>query len=79
MDFLEFLCGLFELTELISAVCETVAWLFRAPGRLARSIAVPYGTEGKGIGRPADGRTINHMSLTRRRRGKWRGASYVLR
>jgi hypothetical protein len=79
MDLLEFLCGLLELIE---ALCEIVPWLFRAPFRLVRWIREPsgepgtiYSSEAKSARSSTEQRGILHLSLTRRRRGKWRGAS----
>jgi hypothetical protein len=87
MDFLEFLCGLLEWAEVISILCDIIVWLFRAPFRLIRWIREPSGepsgrllsAEANSPRYSVEGRGIFHMSLTRRRRGKWRGASYVLR
>jgi hypothetical protein len=87
MDVLEFIFSLLELSELISAVCEIVVWLFRAPFRLGRWMrepsgerwGVPYLPERKQLRYPAEDRGIFHLSLTRRRRGKWRGASFEVR
>jgi hypothetical protein len=87
MDFLEFLFSLFEALELIEPLCKAIAWLFRSLFRLCRwMLGYPKPSEGwvyvDGAGgnrRAAAGRHILHLSLTRRRRGRWRGGSYVLR
>ena len=86
MDFLEFLFSLFEALELIEPLCKLVAWLFRSLFRFIRwmmgSSEVSRGwvyldqTKGR-FASEASG--MRHLSLTRRRRGKWQGASYVLR
>jgi hypothetical protein len=86
MDLLEFLFGLIELLEPIEALCELAVWLFRVPFRLARWMRNPsderggqYLRDDSRVRRPTENRSMTHLSLTRRSRGKWRGASYVLR
>jgi len=84
MDFLEFICGLLELIEPLSILFEIVAWLFRCIGRLARWFIQPsreqiYFAKNRESRIPAEGRYVFHLSLTRRRRGKWQGASYASR
>jgi hypothetical protein len=84
MEVLEFVFGLFELSELIEPLGKLVVWLVRAPFRLVRWIVMPSGQR---QGRPllpetsamrsaADGRTIIHTSLTKCSRGKRRRMSY---
>ena len=85
MDFLEFLCGLLESLELMDMLFDFVRWLCRAIHRGGRWMitpsAEPFGRPGvrEGKRRFPEQRGMFHLSLTRRRRGKWRGASYVLR
>src|SRR5947209_3639830 len=87
MDFLELICGLIEALDLIPELCKAIAWLFRSLFRLCRRmLGYPEPSEGwvyvDGAGgrRPAAERHILHLSLTRRRRrGRWQGASHVLR
>jgi hypothetical protein len=84
MDVLEFLCGLLELIEPLSIVFDIVAWLFRSAGRLVRWIMLPsreqitFAKSKESRVRTERGHVL-HLSLTRRRRGKWQGASYVVR
>ena len=84
MHFLEFLFGLLELWEVLAAVWEGMRWLFRAIGRGVRWIIYPS-AEPQGRPEIREGRSRfpdergAHLSLTRRGRGKWRGASYVMR
>ena len=83
MDFLEFLCGLFELSDLIEILWEIIPKLLRATFRAGRWMLNPAGEpQGspvvrKGKSRFPDERGMLHLSLTRRPRGKWRGASYM--
>jgi hypothetical protein len=84
MDFLEFLFGLLELIEPLSILFEIVAWLFRSIIRIARWIiqlwrGQIYFAKNRESRIPPEGRHVFHLSLTRRRRGKWQGASYVSR
>ena len=87
MDFLEFFFALLESLELIEPLCKLVAWLFRSLFRLARwmlgyserSEGWVYVDQTRGSRFASEERGRRHLSLTRRRRGKWQGASYVLR
>jgi hypothetical protein len=85
MHFLEFLFSLLELSDLVEMLWKIVRWLFRATRRGVRWMinpsAEPWGRPDirKGISRFPHERGMLHLSLTRRRRGKWRRASYVLR
>ena len=86
MDFLEFLFSLFEALELIEPLCKLVAWLFRSLFRLVKWMLGYSEPEGSvyvdrngGRRRDAAERHVLHLSLTRRRRGRWQNASYVLR
>jgi hypothetical protein len=87
MDFLEFFFSLFEALELIEPLCKLVAWLFRSLYRLVRwmlgyseaSEGSVYVDRNRGHRRDAANQHILHLSLTRRRRGRWQGAAYVLR
>jgi hypothetical protein len=87
MDFLEFICGLFEALELIEPLCKLVAWLFRSLFRFVKWM-LGYSEASEGwvyVDRNGGGRRnmaerhVVHLSLTRRRRGRWQNASYVLR
>jgi hypothetical protein len=87
MDFLELIFGLIEALDLIPELCKAIVWLFRSLYRLCRwMMGYPEPSEGwvyidqtRGSHDRAAGGHILHLSLTRRRRGKWQGASYVLR
>ena len=87
MDFLEFLFSLFEALELIEPLCKLVAWLFRSLYRFVRWMLgyseTPEGwvhvDRNGGRRRDVATRHVLHLSLTRRRRGRWQGARYVLR
>ncbi len=86
MDFLEFLFSLFEALELIEPLCKLVAWLFRSLFRFVKWMLGCVEAEGRGYvdrnggrRRAAMERHVLHLSLTRRRRGKWQRPSYVLR
>jgi hypothetical protein len=87
MDFLEFLFSLFEALELIEPLCKLVAWLFRSLFRLVKwMLGYSEAAEGwvyvdrnGGSRRDVAKRHVFHLSLTRRRRGRWQNASYVLR
>jgi hypothetical protein len=88
MDFIfELLCDVLfdQLVELIVAIFKSVAWLCRAAGRLALGIPSAerqdrlYSRDDNAPRRSTEGGSMNHLSLTRRRRGKWRGAACVLR
>lgn len=87
MDFLEFFFSLFEALELIEPLCKLVAWLFRSLYRFVRwmlgysetSEGWVYLDRNGGRRREAAKQHILHLSLTRRRRGRWQGAAYVLR
>jgi hypothetical protein len=87
MDFLELFFALLESLELIEPLCRLVAWLFRSLFRLARwmmgssevSRGWVYVDQTRASRFAAEQRGMLHLSLTRRRRGKWQGASYVLR
>jgi hypothetical protein len=85
MDFLELLFGLIEALDLVEYLCKVVAWLFRSMFRLCRwMMGFPETSEGWVYRagerrRAAAERHVLHLSLTRRRRGKWQRGSYVLR
>ena len=86
MDFLEFFFSLFEALELIEPLCKLVAWVFRSLYRLVKWMLGYSEPEGSvyvdrngGRRRKAARQHILHLSLTRRRRGRWQGAAYVLR
>ena len=85
MDFLEFICGLFEALDLIELLSEIIPKLVRAIYRGGRWLFAPSGEPWGRLdvrerkSRFPDERGMLHLSLTRRRRGKWRGGSYVLR
>jgi len=87
MDFLELFFALLESLELIEPLCKLVAWLFRSLYRFVRwmlgyveaSEGWVYVDRNRGRRRDAAERHVFRLSLTRRRRGRWQGAAYVLR